>query len=119
MAISHCVDAALDRAKESCGISREDAVSLMEEGPLPTLLETAAAVPDRFKGRPVSYSKEVFIPLTHLYRDYCGYCAFRNDPQTGVPAFMAPDGVLAVPSHIAPQAQCQPPRIWSSRKMIQ
>ena len=84
MAIPYRVDAALERGIEGCGLSREDALSLMEEGPLEALLETAAAVRDRFKGRSVSYSKKVFIPLTHLCRDYCGYCTFRADPQAGV-----------------------------------
>ncbi len=95
-AISDRVDAALERAVEGGGISREDAISLMEDCPLPVLMETAAAVRDRFKGHSVSYSKKVFIPLTHLCRDYCGYCTFRADPQDGVPAYMTPDEVLAV-----------------------
>ena len=96
MAISYRVDAALDRGLEGCGLSREDALSLMEECPLAILLEAAAAVRDRFKGRSVSYSKKVFIPLTHLCRDYCGYCTFRADPQVGVQPYMRPDQVLAV-----------------------
>ena len=96
MTIPYRVDAALERGIEGRGLSREDALSLMEEGPLEALLETAAAVRDRFKGRSVSYSKKVFIPLTHLCRDYCGYCTFRADPQAGVQAYMLPDEVLAV-----------------------
>ena len=60
------------------------------------MLEVAAAVRDRSKGRTVSYSKKVFIPLTHLCRDYCGYCTFRADPEAGVPAYMTPEEVLAV-----------------------
>jgi FO synthase len=96
MAIPYRVDAALERGIEGCGLSREDALSLMEDGPLPALLETAAAVRDRFKGRSVSYSRKVFIPLTHLCRDYCGYCTFRSDPQAGVQPYMMPEEVLAV-----------------------
>ncbi len=96
MAIPCGVDAALERGIEGRGLSREDALSLMEEGPLQALLETAAAVRDRSKGRFVSYSKKVFIPLTHLCRDYCGYCTFRSDPQAGVAAYMLPEEVLAV-----------------------
>ena len=96
MAIPCGVDAALERGTEGCGLSRQDALSLMEEGPLQALLEAAAAVRDRSKGRVVSYSKKVFIPLTHLCRDYCGYCTFRSDPQAGVPAYMLPEEVLAV-----------------------
>ncbi|HYL38908.1 MAG TPA: 7,8-didemethyl-8-hydroxy-5-deazariboflavin synthase CofG [Bryobacteraceae bacterium] len=96
VATRHHVDAALERGVDGCGISREDALSLMEEGPLGVLLETAAAVRDRFKGRSVSYSRKVFIPLTHLCRDYCGYCTFRADPKPGMQAYMTPDEVLAV-----------------------
>jgi FO synthase len=96
IAIPYRVDTALERGMEGRGLSREDALSLMEEGPLEALLETAAAVRDRFKGRSVSYSKKVFIPLTHLCRDYCGYCTFRSDPKPGMQAYMLPDEVLAV-----------------------
>ena len=89
-------DTALERGLEGRGLSREDALSLMDQGPLGTLLEAAATVRDRFKGRSVSYSRKVFIPLTHLCRDYCGYCTFRSDPQPGIEAYMLPDEVLAV-----------------------
>jgi FO synthase len=95
-AIPYRMDVALERGIEGSGLSRQDALSLMEEGPLETLLEAAAAVRDRSKGRTVSYSKKVFIPLTHLCRDYCGYCTFRADPRAGVPPYMLPDEVLAV-----------------------
>ena len=96
MALPYPVDNALERGIEGHSLSREEALSLMEEAPLQTLVEAAAAVRDRFKGRTVSYSKKVFIPLTHLCRDYCGYCTFRADPQAGVQPYMLPDEVLAV-----------------------
>jgi FO synthase len=101
LAISSRADAALERGVEGRGISREDALSLIAGSaiagsPLADLLEVAAAVRDRSKGRTVSYSKKVFIPLTHLCRDYCGYCTFRADPEAGVPAYMTPEEVLAV-----------------------
>jgi FO synthase len=96
LAIPYRVDAALEAGLEGRGVSREDALSLMDEAPLAALLQSAAALRDRVKGRAVSYSRKVFIPLTHLCRDYCGYCTFRADPQAGVPAYMTPDEVLAV-----------------------
>src|SRR3984893_17996573 len=96
MAISPRVAAALECGIEGCGLSREDALLLMEECPLAALIETAAAVRDRFKGRSDSYSKKVFIPLTQLCRAYCGYCIFRADPQADVPSYMTPDEVLSV-----------------------
>jgi FO synthase len=96
MVIPCRVDAALERGLEGRGVSREDALSLMDEAPLAALLQAAAAVRDRFKGRSIGYSKKVFIPLTHLCRDYCGYCTFRADPEAGVQPYMTPDEVLAV-----------------------
>ena len=96
VAIPYHVDAALEHGLEGRGILRQDAVVLMEEGPLAALLQAAGAVRDGFKGNSVSYSRKVFIPLTHLCRDYCGYCTFRADPQPSVPSYMTPDEVLAV-----------------------
>lgn len=90
------VDGALDAGLEGGGASREDALSLMDEAPLSALLRAAANLRDRAKGSSVSYSRKVFIPLTHLCRDYCGYCTFRADPQAGVRPYMTPDEVLAV-----------------------
>jgi FO synthase len=96
IAIPYRVETALERGIEGRGLAREDALSLMEEGPLEALLATASAVRDRFKGRSVSYPRKVFIPLTHLCRDYCSYCTFRADPQAGVQPYMMPDEVFAV-----------------------
>jgi len=87
---------ALKRAGEGMGIGREDALLLMEAADLSDLLDVAAQVRDRAKGKTVSYSKKVFIPLTHLCRDYCGYCTFRADPKPDVAAYMTQDEVLAV-----------------------
>lgn len=63
---------------------------------LESLMEVAARLRDRFKGRVVTYSKKVFIPLTNLCRDYCGYCTFRKDPGQAGAHTMTPDEVLAV-----------------------
>src|ERR1700730_10194303 len=87
---------ALERGEEGRGLSREDALLLIEEASLESLLIAASSLRDRLKGRIVSYSKKVFIPLTHLCRDYCGYCTFRSDPVAGRSPYMTPDEVLAV-----------------------
>jgi 7,8-didemethyl-8-hydroxy-5-deazariboflavin synthase CofG subunit len=44
------------------------------------LLDAASALRDRFKGRIVTYSRKIFLPITNLCRDRCGYCTFRKDP---------------------------------------
>jgi len=48
-------------------------------------------------GRPrVTYSRKVFVPLTHLCRDACGYCTFAHPPRSESPAFLSPDAVLDI-----------------------
>jgi FO synthase len=44
----------------------------------------------------VTYSPKVFIPLTTLCRDVCGYCTFARPPRRGERAFMPLDEVLAI-----------------------
>ena len=47
-------------------------------------------------GRLVTYSPKVFIPLTTLCRDVCGYCTFARPPRRGERAFMPVDEVLEI-----------------------
>src|SRR5256885_9835014 len=44
----------------------------------------------------VTYSPKVFVPLTTLCRDVCGYCTFARPPRRGERAFMPLDEVLAI-----------------------
>ena len=90
------VERLLARSEGGHGLSRDDALFLFDQAPLDALLEAASVLRERAHGMVVSYSKKVFIPLTHLCRDYCGYCTFRSDPVAGRAAFMTPDEVLAV-----------------------
>ena len=75
---------------------RRDATDLYLEAETKDLLAAASALRERGKGRDISYSRKVFIPLTHLCRDYCGYCTFRADPKPGAAHYMTPDEVLAI-----------------------
>ena len=49
---------------------------------------------------PVSYSRKVFIPITHLCRDTCHYCTFVTVPgklrSEGLGMYMEPDEILDV-----------------------
>src|SRR5438128_10394201 len=78
--------------------SREIACQLLRSGDnmLPVLLTAAQRLRDRFKPGIVTYSRKVFIPLTNLCRDYCGYCTFRKDPGQPGAQTMTPDEVLQV-----------------------
>jgi FO synthase len=63
---------------------------------LTQLMADASALRDRGHGRLISYSRKVFIPLTHLCRDVCHYCTFAETPQEGRAAYLAPEQVLAI-----------------------
>jgi 7,8-didemethyl-8-hydroxy-5-deazariboflavin synthase CofG subunit len=89
-------EGAFDRAREGRGIDRDTALILSNAAPLDALLAAAAQLRDRGKGRVVSFSRKVFIPLTTLCRDYCSYCTFRKDPGQPGAHFMTPDEVLAL-----------------------
>jgi 7,8-didemethyl-8-hydroxy-5-deazariboflavin synthase CofG subunit len=47
---------------------------------LESLLDAAARLRDQYKGRTVTYSRKIFLPITNLCRDRCSYCTFRKDP---------------------------------------
>jgi FO synthase len=60
-------------------------------------LEELLAEARRLRPGPlVTYSPKVFIPLTTLCRDVCGYCTFARPPRRGERAYMTEDEVLAV-----------------------
>ena len=67
-----------------------------ESMPLPRLLETARALGREGHGNVISYSRKVFIPLTRLCRDVCGYCTFAIGPRQAGAAYLSPDAVLAI-----------------------
>src|SRR6201997_4680191 len=79
-------------------LSRQSACRWLrcEDELLPRLLSAARQAKERFKPRVITYSRKVFIPLTNLCRDYCGYCIFRRDPGDPGAHTMTPDEVLEV-----------------------
>ncbi len=88
----------LERAANGESITREEAYRLVRfDGTLiPALMDCASRIRLRHKGRMVSYSRKVFIPLTNLCRDKCGYCTFVKAPKHPEARTMTPEEVLAV-----------------------
>jgi FO synthase len=79
-------------------ISHAEACALIE-GPAaaqPELVARAGEVRDRGRGRTVTFSAKVFVPLTTLCRDYCGYCTFRRDPGQPGARTLTPEEVVAL-----------------------
>ncbi len=54
---------------------------------LDSLLEAAGSLRDRFKGRTVTYSRKIFLPVTNLCRDRCGYAGIAHSEK--IPRILA------------------------------
>ena len=67
-----------------------------ENDQVAALCGVAAGIRDRGKGHVVTFSPKVFIPLTRLCRDFCGYCTFRQDPSSAASLYLTPEQVLDV-----------------------
>ena len=91
-------DTILSWAVSGASISREYAY--LFDGPdcppSHELCAVASGLRDSGRGRTVTFSPKVFIPLTHLCRDFCGYCTFRHSPETAPALYMTPEEVLNV-----------------------
>jgi FO synthase len=94
---------ALARARDSKALDHSEAATLLHArgADLDRLLGYAARVRDAglaAAGRPgvITYSRKVFIPLTRLCRDRCGYCTFATVPGKLDSPYLSPDQVLAI-----------------------
>lgn len=63
---------------------------------LQDLMARAAALRDLGHGSQITWSRKVFIPLTHQCRDVCHYCTFARPPRPGQRCFLTPDEVLEI-----------------------
>src|SRR5438132_11624291 len=57
---------------------------------LESLLQEAGALRDEAKGKTVTYTRMIFLPVTNLCRDRCSYCTFRKDPNDPDASTMSP-----------------------------
>lgn len=60
------------------------------------LCAAASELRDRGRGRVVTFSPKVFIPLTRMCRDFCGYCTFRQAPEETEGLYLTVDQVMSV-----------------------
>ncbi|MFZ4584471.1 MAG: 5-amino-6-(D-ribitylamino)uracil--L-tyrosine 4-hydroxyphenyl transferase CofH [Acidimicrobiia bacterium] len=76
-------------------LSRADASALIDR-PIHDLMREAAALRDERFGDRMTFSPKVFVPLTMLCRDRCGYCTFAKAPAHIDAPFLTADEVLAI-----------------------
>jgi 7,8-didemethyl-8-hydroxy-5-deazariboflavin synthase CofG subunit len=93
--VARGLDAIEARARGGGPLADDEALALSEVSfrEVPALVEAAATVRDRAFGKTVTFSPKVFLPVTNLCRNKCGYCSFRKSP--GDPAMwtMSPSEV--------------------------
>src|SRR6266702_3098454 len=94
---------ALARARDGKPLDVDEAALLLHARgeDLQTLLGYASRARDaglEAAGRPdvITYSRKVFIPLTRLCQDRCGYCTFATVPHRLQSMYLEPDEVLAI-----------------------
>lgn len=85
----------IERALSGENINRDDALYLIdvESSDLVFLIFAAGKIREKDKNKTVTFSRNVFVPLTRLCRDNCGYCTFKIEPGEGE-LLVPPDEVL-------------------------
>lgn len=73
-----------------------EALLLADKTDTNALLEVAARLRDAGHRNLVTYSRKVFIPLTHLCRDVCHYCTFAQTPKRLEASYLSIEQVLDV-----------------------
>jgi len=78
----------------------------LQARPLADLMSEACALRAEGHGRNISYSRKVFIPLTRLCRNVCGYCTFVRGPKGIDHPYLLPDEVLEI-ARLGREAGCR------------
>ena len=95
----------LAEARAGATLAAADIHLLAEHAPHAALLDTAEALTLMGHGRNVGYSRKVFIPLTRLCRNTCGYCTFATTPRSVPSVYLSADEILAI-ARAGAQAGC-------------
>ena len=87
-------------------LSESQALALAERTDVSLLCAEARQLRDSAHGNLLTYSKKIFIPLTHLCRDVCHYCTFAKTPRHIEQAYMSTEQVIELCKQGAEQG-CQ------------
>ena len=80
-------------------LTDSDALALADFTDTRALADVASVLRDQGFRNTVTYSRKVFIPLTHLCRDVCHYCTFAQVPRKVMAPYMSIEEVLEVARH--------------------
>jgi len=86
----------LQEAVDGKQLSDAEIIQLAEEANSSSLQNAAAEIRDQGHHNLISYSRKVFVPLTHLCRDVCHYCTFAQVPRKIQAPYLLPEEVLKI-----------------------
>ena len=89
----------LEAVRSGRSISDAEAKLLANFDDTAAIAEVASELRDRQFNNVVTYSRKVFIPLTHLCRDVCHYCTFAKVPRKVLAPYMSIEEVLEQAKH--------------------
>ncbi len=72
--------------------------SYLINGNLASLMNEAKKIRNKSYGNKITYSRKVFVPLTNICRNQCGYCTFVQDPESPSAKVLSPDDVMEIVS---------------------
>ena len=78
------------------GLDDNEILSFADYSDTKKLMHLAAKIRDQGHQNTISYSRKVFIPLTHLCRDVCHYCTFAQVPRKVRAPYLTPEEVLKI-----------------------
>jgi FO synthase len=93
------MNAALQNVMAGKRLTDSEALALADFTDTRALADVASVLRDQGFRNTVTYSRKVFIPLTHLCRDVCHYCTFAQVPRKVVAPYMSIEEVLEVARH--------------------
>jgi FO synthase len=93
------MNAALQNVLAGERLTDSEALALADFTDTRALADVASVLRDQGFRNTVTYSRKVFIPLTHLCRDVCHYCTFAQVPRKVMAPYMSIEEVLEVARH--------------------
>ena len=93
------MNAALQNVRAGARLTDSEALTLADFTDTRALADVASVLRDQGFQNTVTYSRKVFIPLTHLCRDVCHYCTFAQVPRKVMAPYMSIEEVLDVARH--------------------
>lgn len=92
------IDEILDRARDGLQPEKDEAILLIKSNwrDLKKIVSAASDIREKVKDRQITYSKNVFIPLTNMCRNECAYCGFKKKPTDPKARILTPKEVMEI-----------------------